>query len=372
MHVLWVSPNLNDYKARFLDVLVSNNGPELTVLAGAPHEKAGHKYGVKEHSFERINVGVSRSRFAFSPTAFFKLWRLIRRRDFDLVIMPVEKIHLPMIVFLGVLRWVSRFRLLCYNHPCLRNSAGRITYFNLKLTKFLFAFYDRVIFYTEQSREWAIQQKLISARKASFANNTLDTDSIWKSFEFSVNRSQPCRLLFIGRLVPPKRFDLLFRYYEKVRQQIPDLQLDIVGDGPLQHVIDSEVKKYSGVTWHGALTDEDLIAERMCDAHAVFVPGHSGLSIVHAFCYGKPFMTLTGPGTVQPPEIDYLQDNVNGLTLHQSEDENISRIVESLRNSQSYESMCNAAFETARGITVQHWKQDVQAALQLTLDGAES
>ena len=65
--ILWIAPNLNDYKARFLDALTSDGGPELTVLAGSPDSRVGHHYEVSEHVFERIDVGASKSAFAISP-----------------------------------------------------------------------------------------------------------------------------------------------------------------------------------------------------------------------------------------------------------------------------------------------------------------
>ena len=368
--VLWISPNLNDYKARFLDVLTSEGGPKLTVLAGAADVKVGHKYAVSEHRFTRINIAALKSRFAFSPSVFRKLYQLIRIGEFDIVLMPMEKKHLPVILFLWLLSKLNRFRLVSYNHPCLRSSDGKVTRFNLVLTKLLFRLYDHVIFYTEASRTWAIKERLIRSEKASFASNTLDTDSIWKEHDFRVNRSKPTQLLFIGRLVPAKRLDLLIEYYEKLRREIADLQLDIVGDGPAAEIIVSAVEHHREITWHGAMSDETLIAERMDAAHAVFIPGHSGLSIVHSFCYGKPFITLTGPGIVQPPEIDYLQDGKNGLRLNQSEDENVSRIVDLLTDPDRYSAMCDAAINTARGITVHHWKQQVESAFRFAAGDA--
>ena len=44
----------------------------------------------------------------------------------------------------------------------------------------------------------------------------------------------------------------------------------------------------------------------MRDCNLVFVIGHSGLSINHSFCYGRPYATIKSNS--QPPEIDYIEN----------------------------------------------------------------
>jgi hypothetical protein len=95
--ILWIAPNLNFYKAQFLDELNKNNGLSITVLAGAHDERLGHAYQGAEHSFATFPVKASKKFFAIDPRTYFYLfWCLLRR--FDVVMMPIEKKHLPLIV----------------------------------------------------------------------------------------------------------------------------------------------------------------------------------------------------------------------------------------------------------------------------------
>jgi glycosyltransferase involved in cell wall biosynthesis len=361
--VLWIAPNLNDYKARFLDVLMSDGGPRLTVLAGAAESGIGHRYGVERHVFRRVDVPVRKSRFGFSPRVFWGVWRELRAGAYDFVLMPLEKKHLLMVVGLIALRPAFGYKLVTYNHPCLRNGRGQVTRFNKWLTRQMFRLYDHIIFYTEGSRRWAVDNGLVHPEKATYANNTLDTEAIWANWRHEVRLDGAPRILFIGRLVAAKKLDLLMAYYAELRRVVPDLRLDVVGDGPESGMVKQAAGADESITWHGALTDETQIAAVMRTARAVFVPGHSGLSIVHAFCYGKPYITTTGADVVQPPELEYLVDDVNGLRLDSGLDEDVRRIAALLKDESRYAAMCDAALTTARGLSVRRWKEQIEAAL---------
>ena len=51
----------------------------------------------------------------------------------------------------------------------------------------------------------------------------------------------------------------------------------------------------------------------MKKASLVFVPGLSGLSINHAFAYGRPYATFSAER--HGPEINYLINGVNGFII---------------------------------------------------------
>ena len=119
----------------------------------------------------------------------------------------------------------------------------------------------------------------------------------------------------------------------------------------------------ANISWCGALVDEAAIAEQMRKSHAVFVPGESGLSVVHTFAYGKPYITCGLPELAHGPEIAYLRHGENGLLLAGSFDENVARIQALLQDAVSYERACHAAFETARALSVENWCTQMGRAL---------
>ena len=93
------------------------------------------------------------------------------------------------------------------------------------------------------------------------------------------------------------------------------------------HVVKTALKSDTSINWHGTLIDEADIAPIMKNASLVFIPGHSGLSVNHAFSYGRPYITLQGPS--HAPELEYLDENKNGFVLDGNDFEaNINTIKE--------------------------------------------
>ena len=101
----------------------------------------------------------------------------------------------------------------------------------------------------------------------------------------------------------------------------------------------------------------------MRSVHAVFIPGETGLSVVHAFAYGKPYFTLDLPNQTHGPEIDYLEDGENGLLLSGEIKTDFVKIVEALNNSNTYKHMCERAFTSAQNLSIDKWCMRMTEAL---------
>ena len=360
-YILWIAPNLNHYNARFLHRLVERTGLRITVYAGQQQPDIGHRPHEGVVRFATVVSQARKGNFSFRLSVFRDLWRLVRSGGFDVVLMPLEIKHLPIILYLFTMQSLFGYHLVTYNHPLSpgRGSVGRLIHGGA--ARLLFGLYDRVIFYTEKARDEAVARRCLPVRKAFFANNTLDTDEIWQDFEFQVNTSEPKVLLFIGRLMPNKRWDLLLKYYESLKELLPGLRLNIIGDGPEAPLVREAAAADPGITWQGAVVNEAAIRAHMAAAHLVLVPGDTGLSIVHAFAYGKPYVTL--PSLEHGPEIAYLLHGANGLMLSGEIWRDRETIASLLRDDDRYAAMCRAAFETAQGLSIEHWCRAIEAAL---------
>jgi glycosyltransferase involved in cell wall biosynthesis len=364
--VLWIAPNLNHYKARFLNRLAERGALRLTVLAGAEQREMGHRNLEETSCFRSVHLPVTKDRFAFSPKVYAAVVRMIRQKRYDVVLMPAEKKYILLIIFLRCLRSLAGYRLVSYNHPIIKSKHTGIRARDFVASRAIFTLYDRVVFYTAQSRQHALAHHLLPARKADYANNTLDTTTIWEHYEPKpVPLCRPC-MLFIGRLIESKRPGNLARYYERLKRDVPQLRLVIVGDGPLATVVREMAKRDTEIRWMGAVTDERAIASIMKDVHLVFIPGLSGLSIVHAFAYGKPYVTIHSPR--HGPEIDYVVPGYNGLILSGDCEVDCRELASLLHDPQRYESMCRAAYETAQRVTVEQWLAQMENALSTALE----
>jgi len=112
----------------------------------------------------------------------------------------------------------------------------------------------------------------------------------------------PPKAIFIGRLVHWKGVDFLLRALELV----PDLRLDIVGDGPERNrlrTLADALAVSDRVKFWGEYPDEDL-PRRMADADFLVLPSVSveemfGMVLLEAMAAGRPVITTAVPSGVR-------------------------------------------------------------------------
>ncbi|CAB5154550.1 hypothetical protein D3OALGA1CA_4637 [Olavius algarvensis associated proteobacterium Delta 3] len=361
MHkLLWISPILNHYKAKSLSRLNEEAALDVIVLQGRPDTHLGHSVST-EHGFKRYDVPATKKNFSLHPLTYITLLQIINRENPETVLMPLEKKNTTMILLLYILKGLLDFKLVTYNHPPISGNTKPEPGADL-FPRFMFLLYDKVIFYTVEGMQRTVGSGLLPETKAAYANNTLDTRNIWKIHSFSVNTRDPKRLLFIGRLVPYRKVEDVVTYYTRLKALLPGLELVIIGDGPEAGKVKAIADSDPRVEWKGAVTDEAVIAQEMDRAHAVFMPGHSGLSIVHAFAYGKPYVTsATYPN--HPPEVDYLLDGINGLLLKGPISHDVERIAAMLNDPEAYSRCCKAAYDKAKALAIDNWCAQILAAV---------
>ena len=360
MKVLWLSPNFNHYKARFLNLLVEKSNIELTVIVGSKSEGIGHEEIEADWNFNLTRINVSKKRFGYS----FNVMKIVLGcfGSYDWVMIPREKKNIALIFCAYLFRKISfenKTKLVSYNHPFFNNHLSGM--FNTMLLMLFYRIYNRIIFYTEYSAVLAIESGLIKKEKAFWANNTLDEKEIQKHYNYTKPNFEKPNLLFIGRLIPSKEIALLIKYYQLIKKELPNLSMDIVGDGPEMKKLKTISRNVPDITIHGTKNKEIELAPLFEKCSCVFIPGHSGLSINHAFHYGRPYLTLIRKN--HAPEIHYLKDGLNGYILEGNEEANIARIVFLLTNQEKLNSFSKAALETGKNLSIDNWCEQINRCL---------
>ncbi|WP_191860172.1 glycosyltransferase family 4 protein [Hanstruepera ponticola] len=361
LKILWLSPNLNHYKARFLNHLAKEVDIDLTILSGAGREAMGDAQIDEDWVFQHKKLNVLKKKFGTSKLVRESL--KVYFNKYDWILIPAEKKNLLLFLYANLLKSKSsKTKLFSYNHPILKSGNGKISYLDRLLTKFYYRKLDRVVFYTEQSCKWALQNNLIEPSKAFWANNTIDTNEIDENYIFQLPPENKPNILFIGRLIATKRIQDLMSYYKELKSHIPNLTLDIIGDGPENSLIKKAAETDLDITWHGTLVNEVDIAPIMKKTTLVFIPGHSGLSINHAFAYGRPYITLNGPS--HAPELDYIDSGINGYVLDDDINTNISILKKLLLNRNMLEGFCENAKVKGEYLAVKNWVNQFKLSLQ--------
>lgn len=172
--------------------------------------------------------------------------------------------------------------------------------------------------------------------------------------------------LYVGRIQPRKRLDLLVDAFASAAPQLPqDVTLEIVGDGGERAALEHRARDAgvgSRVHFHGAVRDETALARHFAGALAYVSPGHVGLGVLHAFAYGVPVLTRTGPG--HAPEIANVTHRETGLLLPLETDAFALALVQLARDPEHSAALGRAAARHhAQGRTLDHMLAGFRDAL---------
>lgn len=352
--LLWLSPNLNHYKARLVDHLHRSGSANVTVLAGTGRSEMGDVPLKGDRFFNLVQLPVSKASFGHSLKVMS--WVLRNYERFDHILVPKEFKNILLILFVRLLCFSrnekgKRINVVSYNHPIHLEGPRKAGFLNRFGTRLLYLFYDRIIFYTEKGKSDMLNNGLISRSRARHTINTIDTSEISDNYQFNLPDRTIPTILFIGRLVPSKRISDCLDYYRKLKSEVDNLRLVVIGDGPEAYMVRQAVQNDSNIEWLGSLVEEYQIAPYMKRAWLVFVPGASGLAINHALAYGRPYATFKE--AAHGPEISYLNSGVNGYILEGDylKDNNVLRAHFTNFSPSIYE----RSFQSGQHLTIENW-----------------
>ena len=121
-------------------------------------------------------------------------------------------------------------------------------------------------------------------------------------------------LLFVGRLNAAKRVDVLIEAVQELRSQHGALiEVLIVGSGPEEAQLRSVARGAAWCHFPGQMYETGALSRIFRVSDAVVIPGYVGLAVNHAFAHGLPVITCHSK--THSPEIEYIQDGVNGLIM---------------------------------------------------------
>jgi len=177
-------------------------------------------------------------------------------------------------------------------------------YIQKKLRKILYSkIVDFALNYIEAGKE-IIGSYGLPQNKIFTTYNSDNTDSMMAAVAEAQKRhtitKKPYKLIHIGRLVPWKRVDLLILACAKLKETFPDIEVDIIGNGPeLENL--KNLAKARGVSdkihFVGAIYDNVEKAKYFLESSIYVLAGMGGLSINEAMAYGLPVVCSVCDGT---------------------------------------------------------------------------
>ena len=137
-------------------------------------------------------------------------------------------------------------------------------------------------------------------------------------------------IIFIGRLAPHKHVDDLLNILPKLRKDVPDVSLTVVGRGQEKEKLIEQAQSNGVsdiVTFKQDLTDEELITEIKKSSILVLPSTREGFGLVlaEANCCSKPVVSYASGGTR-----DVIEDGYNGYLVKQRDVEVLEEKIHTL------------------------------------------
>jgi glycosyltransferase involved in cell wall biosynthesis len=286
------------------------------ILASLPYDFPN----IKVESYEFRLLGRS---WIWQPI----VWRVVRG-DFDAVVIGdeikfISNFIVALVMLLRgrpVILWGFGYHLYNVAQKTILKRAS--AWFADVIKKNMYQFVSGYLVYTEGGRD-ALQRLSKPPKRIRVLRNTIDIENEMQLGVSVSNEpvSQSCRevgvrtgsvkLLYFGRLIPAKCVDLFINYARRSINLSRNVDVIIFGQGSEEMELRRLANGLSNVVFHSH--NDKKLARALRVSVAVVVPGYLGLAVTHGFAHGIP--TLTRQGQLHSPEIEYLEDNVNGLLL---------------------------------------------------------
>lgn len=213
---------------------------------------------------------------------------------------------------------------------------GKETRLELIWKRFMFKSADGIFLYGNYARNLMLKDRF-NPEKLHVIHNSLnydeqillrnsmkETDIYKKHF----GNKYP-NVLFIGRLTPIKRLDMLVNALAILKEKGENYNLIIVGDGSMQDSLERQVRikgLCERVWFYGSCFDEATNAELIYNADLCVAPGNIGLTAIHALMFGCPCLSHDNY-PLQMPEFEAINDGITGTFYKHNDQQSLANTI---------------------------------------------
>lgn len=358
---------------------------KLGVVTCHSRERRGASLKDTGHDLTVPHERLSRIYFALRPTTVLQnvLPALLKYRP-KVVITQVETLYLTHWL-LRLLRPFFGYKMIALSHGVINTEMFKpFGTTNGRVRLWIFKHIDAVLLYDEERK--TIVDRFVKGKTETFVvRNSTDTREMFAIHEKLAREGRESvgsrlgyreqhHLVFISRLDPRKRLDLLVAVFDELRNRGVDVALHIIGDGPEKPRLERMADQRPSLFLHGSIHEAERKGEHLFAADLAVMPGDVGLSIVDSFSFGTPFVTLkpTASGPYHGPELSYLRHGENGLILEHDVRAFAGEVEALLVDTARVSKMSKAAHKTAvRECSIEIMVEGFERAIGYVLDGRE-
>jgi glycosyltransferase involved in cell wall biosynthesis len=200
------------------------------------------------------------------------------------------------------------------------------------------------------------------ANRITVVQNAVDTSGL---AEVDIPK-QTGRCIYVGSLYESKRLPFLLEAADSIAANVPHFELIVVGDGPLRPWLQSEAEirpwlHQEGLN-HGVQRDRLFASSEL-----TLVPGSVGLVVVDSFAARAPLVTVHE--ALHGPEIEYLQEGVNGRVIELESVENYADAVTQLLVDRAFrEKLADGCARSSKKYTVEAMATNFASGIIAALD----
>jgi glycosyltransferase involved in cell wall biosynthesis len=185
-----------------------------------------------------------------------------------------------------------------------------------------------------------ITEQSFPAEKVTVVQNAIDTRALVSAYD-ALNEQSLTQLrqelgidsnnvaIYCGGIYKEKRIEFLIEACDKTREKIKDFQILIIGSGPDVELILQAKKTRDWIHYIGPKFGLERVKYFQL-ASLFLMPGLVGLAILDSFALRTPMITTEFP--YHSPEIEYLENGINGLMTQNSLESYVGAVVEFFKN----------------------------------------
>ena len=156
--------------------------------------------------------------------------------------------------------------------------------------------------------------------------------------------------IYCGGIYKEKRISFLISSCQRIRKQIPDFELIVIGAGPDASLLEQAVSENNWIHYLGPRFGAEKIT--WFKASKVFLmPGLVGLAILDSFALQTPMVTTDFP--FHSPEIEYLENGINGIITDNDETAYADAVINLLKDDRRQETLIKGCIDSATRYSIE-------------------
>ncbi|MCD7711114.1 MAG: glycosyltransferase [Porphyromonadaceae bacterium] len=218
-------------------------------------------------------------------------------KDFDTYLLLGEPYCLSSWIFCILAKIFTKKRVFFWSHGWygrenLLKKLLKKVYFRLGTGVFLYGNYARNLMIKEgfnPSKLFVIHNSLAYDEQLALRKILKKSDVFKKHF-----KNDHRTLIFSGRLLQPKRLDMILDAMSALRSKGENYNLVLIGDGSDRGRLEQKATDLGlreNVWFYGACYDESQLGKLIYNADLCVSPGNVGLTAIHALSFGCPCIT---------------------------------------------------------------------------------